>query len=338
MKRKVLYCGISFLIASTLALTSCGPAEQEEEVEKKIGEGIVIYAQAAGILGDPVTRPIASGMNAAAEMLGVELHIQYAEWYPENLVSQFQEAIAAQPDGIVITGLAGEEVMRPYVQEAFDNGIIVTGSLFMLPELAEEFGDMGFGYAGSVDIYERARNHIAKTIDAAGLKPGDRILVYSITTTALHIENTAGMVDKAEDEGLIVDHIELDEAVTMDPSQAIPVIAGYLAANPDCKAIVLWHGILTAAAGELLDGAGIKPDDIFFAGADVGQQTADALKAGWCDLTSDSMWYLGGFLPIFQIVLTELYGFPGLNIAYPPQYIDINNIDQILPLIEEGVR
>ncbi|MCK4824466.1 substrate-binding domain-containing protein, partial [bacterium] len=312
--------------------------EEEEEEVKKLGEGLVIYAQAAGIVGDPVTRPIASGMRAAAEMLGVELHIQYAEWYPENMVSQFQEAIAAQPDGIVITGLAGEEAMRPFVEEAYEKGIIVTGSLFPLPGFSEEFGAQGFGFAGSVDIYERARNHTTKVIEGAGLKAGDRVLVYSITTTPLHVTNTAGMVDKAEEEGLIVDHIELDEEVTMNPSLAIPVIAGYLAANPDCKAILIWHGILTAAAGELLDGAGLGPDDIFFAGADVSQQTGDALKAGWCDLTSDSLWYLGGFYPIVSIVLTKLYGFPGLDIAYPPQYVDVDNIDDFLPLIEMGVR
>ena len=51
------------------------------------------------------------------------------------MIDQFKEAIAANPDGIVIMGHPGEDAMGPLVDQAREMGIIVTSNNNPLPNI-----------------------------------------------------------------------------------------------------------------------------------------------------------------------------------------------------------
>ncbi|MBE3113746.1 MAG: hypothetical protein IMZ49_03880, partial [Actinobacteria bacterium] len=138
--------------------------------------------------------------------------------------------------------------------------------------------------------------------------------------------------------GVIVDYLEISAEVDKDASNGIPVISGYLQANPDCKAVVTDHGDLTSSQRTYFETAGLGPDDIFGAGFDLSAPTVESIKSGYTDLVLDQQPFLQGFLPIMQIYLTKLYGFSGLHIDTGGGLISKDNIDLVAPLAEKGIR
>ena len=307
------------------------------EAEPKLGEGMVIYMQMAGLPGLPDTDPKIFGAQTAADSLGVKLVMQFANWDTAVMVAQFKEAIAAQPDAIIINGMPGEEAMRPLVEEAFNDGIIISSNHIGIPAFEKEFKAKGYGYVG-LEFYGTGYAQADNAIKSAGLKKGDRVLIYGYKTIPSLAPLSIGAEDRFKEEGLIVDYIDITDEVYTDPVNAIPILAGYFAANPDCKAMVLWHGILTAASGELLAGAGLKPGDIFLSGCDLGPKTVEALEAGWVSAIGDQMLYLQGFYSLTHVVLVKAYGFPGFVMNIVPDFITKKEIGEIKKLVEKNVR
>src|SRR6202047_2363667 len=89
------------------------------------GKPIVIYMQMGGDPGIASVLARTTGAEAAAKVLGIELHEQYASGDSTKMSDQFKEASAAKPDGIEIMGHRGEDAMGPLVDQAEAEGITV---------------------------------------------------------------------------------------------------------------------------------------------------------------------------------------------------------------------
>lgn len=349
MKRVLLWVLVfllSLFLTATFSLAGCKKAEEvetseevgsEEKSEAKPAEELLIYASMGGPAGAAEVNRFVAGADAAIEQWGCEVVKQFAEWQSDVMVQQFKEAIAANPDGIVVMGHPGDDAMAPFVDEAFENGIIVTTSNTPLPKLEEKYMSRGFGYVGS-DLYNVGVNLANQTIIGAGLKEGDKVLNYGLKSQPTRGLIDQGIEERCKEEGLVYDYVEISEEVNADASLAVPVITGYLSANPDCKAIILFHAILTSTAQELITAAGLGPDDIFFAGCDLGPKTVTAIQDGYVDVIIDQQLFLQGFLPIEQICLTKLYQFTGLHVDTGRGFVTKDNIDDMLPLIDQEIR
>jgi len=320
------------------------PAEEEAveeaapvEVTAGLGEGIVIYAQMGGSAGDPSTLPRQNGAAAAAEQWGCEIVYQFSEWQPDKMISQFKEAVAAEPDGIIIMGHPGVEAFRASVEEAEGKGIIVTANNTPLPEFEVTYGGNGFGYAGA-DLHEGGYVTGQQIIAAGNLQAGDRVLEYGLRAQPERGKSDQGVYDAFVDADLEVDYIEISAEVDADATLCIPILTGYLASNPDCKAIGTQHGNVTSTMGEVIKEAGLGPDDIVVGGIDLSPKTVEALQEGYVDLVLDQVLYLQGYLPVTQICLSKLYGIPGLHINTASGVVTSESIVNILSLIEEGIR
>jgi len=90
--------------------------------------------------------------------------------------------------------------------------------------------------------------------------------------------------------------------------------------------------------GEVVKAAGLGPDDIVIGGIDLSPKTVEALQEGYVDLVLDQVLYLQGYLPVTQIMLTKLYGMPGLHINTASGVVTSESIVDILSLIDEGIR
>ena len=320
------------------------PAEEEAveesapvEVTAGLGEGIVIYAQMGGSAGDPSTLPRQNGAAAAAEQWGCEIVYQFSEWQPDKMISQFKEAVAAEPDGIIIMGHPGVDAFRDSVEEAEGKGIIVTANNTPLPEFEVTYGGNGFGYAGA-DLHEGGYVTGQQIIAAGNLQAGDRVLEYGLRAQPERGKSDQGVYDAFVDADLEVDYIEISAEVDADATLCIPILTGYLASNPDCKAIGTQHGNVTSTMGEVIKAAGLGPDDIVVGGIDLSPKTVEALQEGYVDLVLDQVLYLQGYLPVTQICLSKLYGIPGLHINTASGVVTSESIVNILSLIEEGIR
>ena len=210
-----------------------------------------MYMQMGGNPGDGATLARQTGAKEAAEALGVDLKSQFSAWAPETMINQFKEAMAAKPNCIEIMGHPGSTAFHDLVKQAVDQGIVVTSGNSPLTDLQNEFGPKGFGYAG-VDLYAGGAL-TAKAMLAQGLKSGDQAMVYGVFSQAERGQSEKGLADTLEKAGLKVDRLEITQEANSDMSLAVPILAAYIQAHPNLKAIGTQHG---GATGDDAAGAG----------------------------------------------------------------------------------
>jgi simple sugar transport system substrate-binding protein len=299
-------------------------------------EQLVIYMQMGGQQGDPSTLARTNGAKAAAAALGVKLIEQYSGWDPQTMIEQFKEALAANPDGIVIMGHPGEDAFAALVDDAESQGIIVTSGNNPLPNIEAKYQAKGFGYAGA-DLH--AGGYLTgQAMVAAGLKAGDEALVYDIWHQEGRSVSAQGVYDALVDAGLTVDKLDVSNEVDTEASLAIPILTAYIAAHPNLKAIGTQHGNITSNLPKVLEAAGKKPGEIIIGGIDLSPATIDGIEKGYISASFDQVLYLQGYFPVQQIWLTKNYLIPGLHINTGVGMVTPQNIAEIAPLIEQGIR
>ena len=338
MKR--LFFVLTILMAFAIVLMACAapapPVADSPQDAPAAGEQLVIYMQMGGNQGDPSTLARTNGAKAAAEDLNIKLIEQYSGWDPQKMIEQFKEAVAASPDGIVIMGHPGEGAFESLVDEAISQGIIVTSGNNPLPNIEAKHQPDGFGYAGA-DLYQGGYL-TGKAMVAAGLKPGEKALVYDIWHEEGRSVSPQGMYDALEEAGLVVEKLDVSKEVNEEASLAIPILTAYLEANPDLRAIGTQHGNITANLPKVLEAAGKKPGDVIIGGIDLSPATIDGLEKGYINASFDQVLYLQGYFPVQQIFLTKNFLIPGLHINTGVGTFTPDNYKEIAPLIEQGLR
>jgi simple sugar transport system substrate-binding protein len=318
--------------AATALASAAGPASAADPV----GKGLVMYMQMGGNPGDGATLARQTGAAQAAAALGVDLKSQFSAWAPEAMINQFKEAMAAKPNCIEIMGHPGNTAFHDLVKQATDQGIVVTDGNSPLSDLQAEFGTKGFGYAG-VDLYAGGAL-TAKAMLAKGLKSGDEAMVYGVFSQAERGQSEKGLADTLEKAGLKVDRLEITQEVNSDTSLGVPILAAYIQAHPNLKAIGTQHGGVTGTMEQVLKKAGKKPGDIVVGGIDLGPATIDGLKSGYVTATLDQLLYLQGFVPVVQCVMTAKYKMPGLSLNTGAGVVTPQTIDALTKLIDDGIR
>lgn len=325
---------IGIILLSSLMLFGGAPSA---ETAGKHFEGINIVFFPGGSEGGPFASVVYRGAKAAEEDLGCRVDYVWSGWLPDRMVAQFKDAIARRPDGIAIMGHPGVAAYAPLVDEARSKGIIVTSQNTTLPAIEEKYTAQGFGYVGQ-ELYPSGVMLGKGAAQRAGLKKGDRAMVWGLLGQETRGLRTKGCIDALKEIGVQVDYIEISDAVNSDATLGTPIIASYIATHPDVKLIITDHGALTATSGTYLRTANRKPGDIYMAGFDLSAATAAAIKEGWVGAVLDQQPWLQGYLPILQICLTKKYGFAGLHIDTGAAIIDKTNIDFVAPLAEKGIR
>src|SRR5271166_4020383 len=325
----------NFLLAG-VAAAAVATITSSASAADPIGKGLVMYMQMGGNPGDGATLARQTGAKEAAEALGVELKSQFSAWAPETMIAQFKEAVAAKPSCIEIMGHPGSAAFHDAVKQAVDQGIVVTSGNAPLTELQNEFGPKGFGYAG-VDLYAGGAL-TAKAMLAQGLKAGDEAVVWGKFGSAERGQSEKGLADTLEKAGLKVDRLEITQEVNSDTSLGIPILAAYVGAHPNLKAIGTQHGGVTGSLQQVLQKAGKKPGDIIVGGIDLGPATIDGLKSGYITATLDQLLYLQGFVPVVQCVMTAKYKMPGLSLNTGAGTVTPQTIDALTKLIDAGIR
>ncbi len=328
---------ISVLAVLLLAFAMTGTAFAEGAAEATEEDPLDIYFFAGGPPGGPFATVVHNGARAAAEILGPRVNVRYlfSDWSPDEMVRQFQEAVAARPDGIAVMGHPGVDALEPFVDEAVEAGIIVTSQNVTLPQLQARYGERGFGYVGQ-ELYESGYMLGEAAVQRSGIQSGERALVWGLRRLPERGQRTIGAVDALEDAGVEVDYIEISEEVDADASAGIPVFVGYAEANPDVRLVITDHGALTATIPSYFEAAGFDPGDVFGAGFDVSPTTLDGIREEYIGVVHSQQPFLQGFLPIFQIYLSARYGIAGLHIDTGVGLIDAENVEILAPLVEAG--
>ncbi len=324
------------LLLAGVAAAALAAAASPASAADPIGKGLVMYMQMGGNAGDGATLARQTGAAEAAAALGVDLKSQFSAWAPETMIAQFKEAMAAKPNCIEIMGHPGSAAFHDLVKQAVDQGIVVTSGNSPLTDLQNEFGPKGFGYAG-VDLYAGGAL-TAKAMLAQGLKAGDQAMVYGVFSQAERGQSEKGLADTLEKAGLKVDRLEITQEVNSDTSLGVPVLAAYIGAHPNLKAIGTQHGGVTSIMDQVLQKAGKKPGEIVVGGIDLAPGTISALKSGYVTATLDQLLYMQGFMPVVQCVISAKYKMPGLSLNTGAGTVTPKSIDALTKLIDAGIR
>jgi len=332
---------VSALSAAGVTLAGCGSVAKVATATPgaaaaAAGKELTVYMQMGGQQGDPSTLARTNGAKAAAAHLGIKLIEQYSGWDSQKMIEQFKEAIAAEPDGIAIMGHPGEDAMGSLIDQAAAMGIVVTSGNNPLPNNEQKYQTKGFGYAGA-NLYDGGFV-TGLAMVAAGLKSGDKALVYDIWHQEGRSQSPQGIKDALEAAGVVVDTLDVTNDVDTDASLAIPILTAYMEANPDLKAIGTQHGNITSTLPKVLEAAGKKPGDVIVGGIDLSPATIDGIQKGWISASFDQVLYLQGYFPVQQIWLMANYLIPGLHINTGVGTVTPTNVGQIAPLIEKGIR
>ncbi|HLF43247.1 MAG TPA: substrate-binding domain-containing protein [Acidimicrobiia bacterium] len=290
-----------------------------------------------GTPGGPFETVVYNGALAADEVLGANVEYVFSDWDPEKMLTQFREAVATNPDGIAIMGHPGSEAFGPLVDDAREQGIIVTSQNSSLDEIEARYSTAGFGYVGA-ELYSAGFALGTEAISRFGLEAGQRAMVWGLLAQAGRGQRTQGVIDAFEEGGLTVDYLEIDDATNSDPAAGTSTFVGYVTANPDVAVVVTDHGGMTGTLQTYQEAAGLGPDDIAAVGFDLSPTTVEAIRSGWTDLVIDQQQYLQGFLPILQICLTHKYAFTGLHIDTGAGFAHADNIELLAALVEQQIR
>lgn len=290
-----------------------------------------------GSPGGPFATVVYNGAVAAAADLGANVEYVWSDWNPEKMVTQFVEAAATKPDGIAIMGHPGDDAFGPVVDDAREQGIIVTSQNTTLPTIESKYSSTGFGYVGA-ELYSAGHALGTESVQRFGLQEGDKAMVWGLLAQAGRGERTKGVIDALEEAGLVVDYLEISDAVNAEAAAGTPIFVGYVSANPDVKLVVTDHGALTATLETYLTTAGLGPDDIYASGFDLSEATVEAIRGGWTDLVIDQQQWLQGYLPILQICLTDNFAFTGLHIDTGAGFAHAENIELLVELVGQQIR
>jgi simple sugar transport system substrate-binding protein len=357
---KRLYWLFTILLIAGLILAACQPAatatpeEMEEPTEEVAAEptteegpapgqegkwcsGTDIVFFPGGPEGGPFATVVYNGALAAAADLGPNVEYVWSDWNPENMINQFSQAVATNPDGIAIMGHPGDDAFEPLVDDAESQGIVVTSMNTQLARLQERYASNGFGYVGAI-LYDAGYALGTEAVNRFDLQEGDRAFVWGLLAQAGRGERTQGVVDALEDAGMVVDYLEIDDATNADATAGVSQFVGYASANPDVKLVVTDHGALTSTMETYLSSAGFGPDDVVGAGFDLSSATVEAIRSGYTDLVIDQQQWLQGYLAVLQICLTSNYAFTGLHINTGAGFASADNVELLADLVDQQIR
>ena len=299
------------------------------------GTNIVFFP--GGPSGGPFATVVYNGAVQAAADTGANVQYVWSDWDPAKMITQFQQAMATNPDGIAIMGHPGDEAFDPLIDQAESQGIIVTSMNTQLPTAQANYAPKGFGYAGAV-LYDAGYSLGQEAVKESGLGAGDKAFLWGLLSQAGRGERTKGVKDALEKAGLTVVYQEIDDKTNADAAAGVPVFTGIMSANPDIKMVITDHGALTGTMQTYLQAAGKQPGEIFAAGFDASGNAVEAIQGGWLQLVIDQQQWLQGYFGVLQICLTKNYAFSGLMIDTGGGFLNKDNIDIVAPLVQKQIR
>jgi simple sugar transport system substrate-binding protein len=370
-KMKKLYWLIAALVVLSMVLTACGgatteapaaPAEPAQPAEPAAPaeeptveapaetEGPAPAAQTGGwcsgtdIVFFPGGSPgggfetvVYNGALQAAADTGANVEYVWSDWDPAKMVTQLQQAVATNPDGIAIMGHPGDEAYQPIVDEAEAEGIVITSMNTQTAGLQAQYATKGYGYVGAI-LHDAGYALAQEAVKRAGLQAGDKAFLWGLEAQAGRGERTKGAHDALDDAGITVIYQEIDDATNAEAAAGVPIFTGIISANPDIKLVITDHGNLTGTMQTFFEAAGLGPDDAYGAGFDMSGNAVEAIRSGYLDLVIDQQQWLQGYFGVLQICLTKNYGFSGLMINTGAGFVDASNVELVAPLVDEQIR
>jgi len=322
----------TLLVVAGIVLTATGAAQAQDKKLK-----IILVAHGAG--GNPFWVVVMKGAADAAKIFDVD-----QQWIGKDvadtvaaLPQSLDEAIAAKPDGLGITGVNAEGT-REGLTTLAKNGVPII--IFNTDDPNANDPDKRLPYLfyiGTSEFISGQSNAKAalKAAKDAGVKITNAVCpIQEVGHPALEAR-CAGYSDVMKQAGVKVDSL----TISNDPSASAGVLTDYFKGHPTTTAINTLGPSPASAYYIYAKDAAVKPGAIFHTTHDTSTQIFENIQSGITFQAVDQQPYYQGFGTVEWLWLNLKYKLvPGGNILTGPSYIDKSNVARISELVKTGYR
>lgn len=323
------------ILAALVLLLGQTQAGEEWSASTQWAKGKRLRVFVGGDPGDTFSAVIYRGAVQAAMDTGAEVEYVFSAWNLEKMMSQFREAIASKPDGIVMLGHSGDKALMPLAKQAVDSGIKLMWVNSDVPELRKSVLS---GYVGVIDQERQGMDLAAEAMRRYDLPQGSTIIVLGAWGEPGREMREGGAAKAFEEAGYNVVRIRALPAWNTDVNLGTPVISGAILANPDASAIVFSGGQLMGVAHNYMRAANKKPGEVKVIGFDVSPEVIRGMEMGYIQLTSDQQPFLQGYLPVLSLCQQLIYGLAPLVVDTGNGYVTPDNYKEVAELAAKGLR
>ncbi|MGH2819631.1 MAG: sugar ABC transporter substrate-binding protein [Actinomycetota bacterium] len=319
---------VAVLLVGLAGLTAC----QREEATPEGGEqaDLTFYSVTHGPPGDPFWAVYRQGLEDASEDFGVQIEDLAPERFSvEEVANQLESAIAAEPDGLIVT-ITDAQALEDPLNNAIEQGIPVIAINVpdfrppqeRIPYLFYVGGDEELGGRAAAErvLEEKTPQRAVCAIHAVG-----------------HVGLEArckGFSDVMKSRGVAVDKLPIGE----DPTQAAEQLRSYFQSHGDTDALFTLGPVGMTPAVQVLQEEGLE-EQVTHATFDLTTETIDAIKDGTIVSTIDQQQYLQGYLPPMYLKEFVEHSFVVANdVLTGPYVVDSSNVAEVEQTVEDGYR
>jgi simple sugar transport system substrate-binding protein len=274
---------------------------------------------------------LARGADDAGDDLGVGVTYIYPERLTiPNQVQKFEEAMAAQPDGIILCNFAEDSAYKDVIDRAEEMGIAVGSAAAPATGSTVRPQDDPFLFRVGSDEYEAGKLTAEKLIQMG--VSGRVLLGNQDLGDASCRERAQGQIDTLAQAGIESELLEL----TYDPGQQAEAIFNYLRRHPETAAAT---SVCDVIDGFLAAKEQSGRDTLVLTGYDIVAQSLEAIRDGRQAFTIDQQQYWRGYMPVLLLTHHVRYGLTQANYFMTgPTLVDLKNVDEVSALVEQGIR
>jgi simple sugar transport system substrate-binding protein len=316
------------LVVLAMIASACRREEATQEDQKQTD--LTFYSVTHGPPGDPFWAVYRKGLEDAQEEFGIQIEdLAPEEFSVEEVANQLNSAIAAEPDGLIVT-ITDAKALEDPLRRAIDQGI---------PVIAINVPD--FRPAGQRIPY---LFYVGGDEELGGRAAGDRMLEEGTPRRAVCAIHAVGHVglearckgfsDIMRGAGVDVDKLPIGE----DPTQAAEQLRSYFESHPETNGLFTLGPVGMTPAIKVLQEEGLE-DKVMHATFDLTSETIAAIQGGEIISTIDQQQYLQGFLPPMYLREYVLRSFlPASDVLTGPYVVDSSNVKDVEQTVEAGYR
>jgi simple sugar transport system substrate-binding protein len=282
------------------------------------------YYVSHGGPADPWWAPVIKGSQDAAKLLNVRVVYTGPEkWSIQALVDLLNSAIAARPNGIILTITDYKALDQP-ARSAIAQGIPIIA--VNVPDPRPESERIPYlSYVGQNE-YD-AGYYLAKYLLDKGYKPKRVVIGEHEPGHAGHAMRIKGITDAIKKVYPDVPVDVLD--ITPDPTKAAEAFKSYLTAHPETDVIFTLGPLGSHPALQVLREMKLV-GKIHLLTIDIDEVVLKAIEAGEIDAAASQQPYAQGFLPVVFMYLYVKYGIlPPPHVPTGPAIIDKTRLETV---------
>ena len=324
----------ALVLVVMLLVSMAAVAASRAEAVAPTGERYKYYVVTHGGVADPFWGVVVKGVRDAGQMFNADVTYLGPETASiRELVDLLETAIAARPDGIVVT-ITDQSAVDAPLRRAIADGIPVVA--INVPDFRSDLDRIPYlAYVGA-DEYQVGVQAANRMLQEFGATKPRRAVVLIQEVGHVGLETRArGIEDVFGEHGIPVDKL----AGASDAAVNYAALDAYLTRHENTDAVFTLGPQGAHPALQLLRDKNLAGGRVKMGAVDLSPTITQAIAEGDMVFTIEQQQYLQGYMPIGLLTLYNNYGLiPRDNILTGPAVVDKSNVDIVVEMVRQNYR